>query len=192
MPDKEKKYYSKQGLWLLFLICAFPLHLWTLLLSFRDISWLAERTNFGDAMGVVSYGLIFAFLESLLVFLFALLCGMLIPIRWGKDKRLAITSMLVFTLALWAIFSQLYALQSWGVPDALIRFLAGSAHPLRYIYFISLVFIVPSALAPILTIYKSEKALKTIMDMIGNISLLTTFYLLLDLVALIIVIFRNL
>jgi len=45
---------------MLFLISAFPLHVWTLLLAFRDFSWLTERTNLWDAIGVLSYGLIYA------------------------------------------------------------------------------------------------------------------------------------
>jgi len=185
------KYYSKQDLWSLFLMCAFPLHLWTLLLAFRDISWVAERTNFGDAIGVVSYGMIFAFLESLLLFIFASLLGILIPQRWGRDKRLAVISMLVFVLAIWAMVPQLYGLQAWSMPDALPAFLGASAHPLRYLYILILAFVVPTVLLPILTIYRSEKTLATILDMMGRVSLLTMFYLLLDFAALIVVIIRN-
>ena len=186
-----KKFYSKQDLWSLFLMCAFPLHLWTLLLAFRDVSWVAERTNFADAIGVVSYGMIFAFLESLLLFLFAVLLGMLIPVRWGNGKRLSIISMLVFMLTLWAMISQLYMLQNWGIPRALLAFLVESAHPLRNIFLIALVFVTPSAVLPVLMVYRSNKALETISDMIGRISLLTMFYLLLDFMALIVVLFRN-
>jgi hypothetical protein len=191
MTYKEKIYYSKQTLWSLFLIAAFPLHLWTLLLSFRDISWVAERTNFRDAIGVISYGMIFAFLESILFFLFALLCGMLIPLRWGKEKRLAIISILALTLALWAMLSQLYALRVWGVPDVFIRFLSMSSHPLRTIYFVALAFVAPPAILSILAIYKSERISRIILDMIDRISLLAVFYLLFDFVALIIVVIRN-
>jgi len=186
-----KKYYSKQNLWSLFLMCAFPLHLWTLLLAFRDISWVAERTNFWDAIGVMSYGMLFAFLESFLVFLVALLLGLLLPSSWGRDKRLAIISMLVFVLAFWAMASQLYALQVWSFPNALLGLLAGSAHPLRYIYLIALFLVVPSVILPILTIYRSEKTLATMLDMIGRFSLLTTVYLMLDFAALIVVGVRN-
>ncbi len=186
-----KKYYSKQDLWSLFLMCAFPLHLWTLLLAFRDISWVAERTNFGDAIGVMSYGMIFAFLESFLVFLVAFLLGMFIPSNWGRDKRLAITSMLAFVLVLWAMVPQLYALQAWSFPNVLLGFLAGLAHPLRYIYLIALALVVFTVILPILIIYRSEKTLAKILDMIGSISLLTTFYLLLDFVALVVIFIRN-
>jgi hypothetical protein len=186
-----KNYYSIQDLWALFLMCAFPLHLWTLLLAFRDISWVAERTNFGDAIGVMSYGVIFAFLESLLVFLIAFLLGLLVPLGWGRDKRLAIISTLALVLALWAIITQLYGMQVWSIPDALPGLLAYSSHPLRYIYIIALIIVAPTVILPILTIYRSEKTLAKILDMIGRISLLTMFYLLLDLIALIIVVVRN-
>jgi hypothetical protein len=186
-----KKYYSKQDLWSLFLMCAFPLHLWTLLLAFRDVSWVAERTNFGDAFGVISYGMIFAFIESLLLFLIALVLGLLIPSTWGRDKRLAIMSMLVFVLALWAMVPQLYALQVWNIPNALPGVLAGSAHPLRNIYMIALALIIPSVILPILAVYRSEKTLATVLDMIGRFSLLTVVYLLLDVAALIVVFVRN-
>ncbi|MBC7877555.1 MAG: hypothetical protein H7Y59_10325 [Anaerolineales bacterium] len=186
-----KKYYSKQDLWSLFLICAFPLHFWTLLLAFRDVSWVAERTNFWDAIGVVSYGMIFAFFESLLFFLAASFCGLLISQWWGKDRRLAITSMLVLVLALWAILTQLVVLQSWDAPDVLLGFLVRSAHPLRNIYFIILFFIVPSVVLPILIIYKNDKILRIILDMVDRVSLLTIVYLLVDFMALIIVLIRN-
>jgi len=191
MPREEKKYYSKQDSWFLFLVCAFPLHLWALLLSFRDISWVAERTNFWDAIGVVSYGLIFAFLESLFLFPLALLGGMLIPLRWGRNKRLAITGTLFIVLAIWAMTSQLYTLQNWNIPGAISVFLASSAHPLRYIYAITLAFVVPSVVLPILMIYKSERISSIMLDLIDRISLLTLFYLLLDLAALITILARN-
>ena len=55
--------YTRQGLWTLFLMCALPLHIWTLILAFRDLPWLTDRTNAWDAFGVMSYGLIFALVE---------------------------------------------------------------------------------------------------------------------------------
>ena len=73
---KLSNYYKTQDVWTLFLISAFPLHVWTLLLGFQDISWLAERTNFFDALSVISYGLVFALFESLLLLVVVLLLGM--------------------------------------------------------------------------------------------------------------------
>src|SRR5512141_1446140 len=70
--------YTRQGLWSLFLMCAFPLHVWALILAFRDVSWVTERTNSWDAVGVVAYGLLFTLVESVLVFGIMTLLGFLI------------------------------------------------------------------------------------------------------------------
>ena len=89
------KQYSKSGLWSLFLICAFPLHIWTFILAFRDFSWVSERTNSWDAVGVVSYGLVFAFIESLMIFLIATLMGFLISQKWEEKQRITLLGTLV-------------------------------------------------------------------------------------------------
>jgi len=104
-------------------MCAFPLHFWTLLLAFRDISWLTERSNLWDAIGVVSYGMVFAFLETVVIFLIAALLGFLVSRCWDKDRRIALLSILVLIISLWAIISQLYVLMGISVPDQLIIFL---------------------------------------------------------------------
>ena len=97
--------YSRQGLWSLFLMCAFPLHVWALLLAFRDISWLTERTNAWDAIGVLSYGVMFALIESVFVFAVIVLLGLLVPASWSKDKRTGLLAVLVLILAAWGMVS---------------------------------------------------------------------------------------
>ena len=62
-------------------------------MGFSDISWLTERTNFGDAIGVLSYGMVFAFIESVMVFIVVALLGILVPRRWD-DRRVALLSIL--------------------------------------------------------------------------------------------------
>ena len=73
-----KKYYSKRGLWSLFLTCVFPFHFWTIILVFYDAAWIAKRSTAWASIGVASYGLVFAFVESLLLFFAAALLGFLI------------------------------------------------------------------------------------------------------------------
>src|SRR5574342_450210 len=118
------KRYSKQGLWTLFLVCAFPLHVWTIILAFRDFSWVSERTNSWDAIGVVSYGLIFAFIESVVIFLAAILLGFLVSKKWNEDRRLALVGVLVFVTSLWAILSYLFFMLKVSIPGGIILFFA--------------------------------------------------------------------
>ena len=128
MAISESRRHSRQGLWTLFLVCAFPFHLWTIILAFRDFSWVAERTNAWDAIGVAAYGMLFALFEGLVVFLVAVLLGFLVPRIWN-EKRIALLSVLVLITALWAMMGQLYFLWNIPFPEGLIRFLAGSDHP---------------------------------------------------------------
>ena len=184
--------YSKQGLWSLFLICAFPLQLWTLLLAFRDLSWLTDRTNAWDAIGVPSYGVVFAFLESLIVFLAFVVLGFLIAKRWSQETRLALLSILALVLSLWAIVGQLYFLLNISLPEPLIRFFLQASHPLRVLYLTILAIVAPTILVPAWLVLRSDKALRFTQGMIERLSLLTSIYLFLDVVGLVIVIIRNL
>jgi hypothetical protein len=187
----KSPWYSRQTLWSLFLMCAFPLHVWTIVLAFRDVSWVAERSNMWDAIGVVSYGLIFAFVESLIIFLIAVLLGFLVSKHWDADRRVVLVSILVLIDALWSMFCQYYFLGGLSIPANLNRYLVQTGHPVRILY----TFIVPvvslSALIPAYLILKSEKAFQFFRGLVDRLTLLTLFYLFLDVIGLIIVIVRN-
>jgi hypothetical protein len=185
------KPYSKQGLWALFLICAFPLHVWTIILAFRDFSWVTERTNSWDALGVVSYGLIFAFIESVLVFLVAVVLGFFVSSKWGEDRRVALVGTLVFITSLWAIFSYLFFMLNISIPFETVLFFKSLAHPLRVLYAVSLALVGITVVLPAYFVLRSEKFLKGVRGFFERISTLTLFYLFFDFIGLVIVIIRN-
>ncbi len=189
--NSKTQLYTRQGLWSLFLMCAFPFHFWTLILAFRDLSWLIDRSNLWDAISVASYGMIFAFAESLLVFLIAMLLGFLVSKYWDSRRRIALMSSLVLITALWAMASQLFALLSISLPIWLIIFFVQQSHPLRALYVVSLLLVAPTVLIPTYLILKSDKALQVVLGFIDRITLLAAFYLLFDAIGLIIVIIRN-
>ena len=189
--DFKETYYSRKGLWSLFLMCAFPLHLWTILLAFRDFSWLIDRSNLWDAISVLSYGLVFAFAESVIVFLIAALLGLLVPKYWMQDRRVALLSILVTCLALWAIFSQLYWLLGIATPGFLTRSLMGVPHPVRFLYAGAFVIVLATVLLPTYYILRSDDFFRFIEGLIDRFSLLMTLYLVFDFLGLILVIFRN-
>jgi len=185
------KRYSKQGLWALFLICAFPLHAWTIILAFRDFSWVTERTNSWDAIGVVSYGLIFAFIESVLVFLAAVLLGFLVSRKWAEERRLALVGILVFITSLWAIASYLFFMLNISIAGETINFFASLAHPLRVLYVVSLILVGITVVLPTYLVLRSEKFLQGVRGFFERVSTLTLFYLFFDFIGLVIVIVRN-
>lgn len=185
------KYYSRSDVWLLFLLCAFPLHVWTLLLAFRDISWVAARTNFQDAIGVLSYGMVFAFLESLVFFVIIFFLGFLISPRWTSQYRVVTMGLSAIVLSIWAIIGQLYFLQGWSLPDGFIGFLVRSGHPARYFYPILSFLILITFLIPVWVVLKSQKGYSIARDIADRLSLLGALYLVVDVLALGVVLIRN-
>lgn len=183
--------YSRQGLGSLFLTCAFPLHFWALLLAFRDISWLTERTNLWDAIGVVSYGLLFALVESVMIFLVLVLVGFIIPLRWPSDKRITFLALLILLISLWGIIGQLLFLWNLSLPAQAIQLLRSVRHPLRILYAACLVVVIPTILLPIYLFVRSKRSVAFMQDLMERFSLLTMLYLLFDAVGLVIVIIRN-
>lgn len=191
MTTPRNYFYNRQGLWSLFLMCAFPLLFWELLLAFRDISWLTERTNTWDAIGVVSYGLVFIFIESTLFFIFIVVLGFLVSRKWSIERRVALMGVFAVTLSLWSMIDQLYFLMGARAPAIIIWALAYTGRPVLTMYITALAFTFLSFILPAYFILRSDQALKTTQDFMERTSTLSMFYLFLSFIGLIIVITRN-
>lgn len=184
--------YTRQGLWTLFLMSAFFLHLWTLILALRDMPWLTDRTNSWDAVGVMSYGLVLALLESLLVFLLFVALGFLVPRVWEPDRRVTLLGSFALILALWSVLEQVFFLTQARLPGALIALLVQSAHPLRTLYLILGVVVSITFLLPAWAALRQTRALPVMRSAMERLGLLATLYLVLDVAGLVIVLIRNL
>jgi hypothetical protein len=184
--------YTRLGLWSLFVICAFPQHVWAFVLALRDVSWVAERTNAWDAVGVVSYGLVFALVESLILFGVMVLLGYLVSGSWDADRRVSLLAVLVLIASLWAMLEQLYFLIGTGQPHWLLHLLIASGHPLRYFFALVVAVVVLSVVVPAFLVIRSQRAAQAIWGLIDRLSVLMVFYLLFDAVGIIIVLVRNL
>ena len=131
-PTKKNSYFfTKANLWHLFLLVSMPTHCWAIILSFRDVQMIAERTNMFDAFAFVAYILIFALAESCMVFLFALAAFPFLPKRWSTIQHTLALGLLSYISASWIILRQLnfWNDNRYGI---LVRFVDGSTHPLKY------------------------------------------------------------
>ena len=160
-------------------------------MAFRDVSWLTERTNLWDAIGVISYGMIIALVESILVFLVVILIGFLTPARWNSDQRIAFLSLLYLITSLWAVASQLLFLWEVNLPEAAVQFLRESEHPLRILYAGTLAVVASTVFLPIVSFVRSRQAVPFMQGLMERFSTLTVFYLVFDLIGLIVVMIRN-
>jgi hypothetical protein len=190
--SNTEKRYTKAGLWQLFVATATPLHLWAIILILMDISWVAERTNYWDAIGVASYGLMFALVESLLLWGLLVLAGFILPKAWPESKRITLLGILIISAALWAMLGQLYFLLELSFPKSLIDFLAGQAHPLWFLYAGLLAVVGLTVLLLAYFAVFSEKFQRGFTVLIEHLSPLMGLYVFLDGVGILIVLIRNL
>ena len=183
--------YNGQSVFLLFMVCAFPIHAWSLLMGFRDFSWVALRTNVWDAIGLLSYSSAFALLESLGVFLVLVIIGFFIPRRFGPEMRVALLGTSFLITVLWAIASQVYSLFRYPIPGWMIVFLQRSNHPLRILWGTVFLLVTISAILPLVLIIRRNKFNNILMDMFDRISTVSFLYLFFDLVSIVIITIRN-
>ena len=183
--------YSKRGAWLLFTSVAFPIHVWALVLIFRDFSWVTDRTNSWDALGVGAYGLSIALVESIFIFLIILLLGFFISQKWDEKKRISILSMLLLIASIWAIMGQLIFLLEFSLPPGWIQGLAQAAHPLRNLYALCFILVASTVLLPLWGLLKYQRLTLIFYEFIDRIALLVTLYLVLDIGSIVVVLIRN-
>jgi len=161
-------------------------------MAFRDFGWVAERTNVWDGLGLLSYAMAFALVETIGVFLIVVLLGFLVPSGWGADKRLALLGILFLIVSLWAILGQMYSLFGYPVPRWAVQFLVWTHHPLRMLWGGVFALATVSAVLPALLIIKREKVKGMIIETFDRISLLSSIYVFFDLVGIVIIAIRNL
>ena len=184
------QYYSKQEIWTLFLIAAFPLHVWALILFFWDFSWIEERAGTWNAIGVGAYALVIALVESVFVLLVALLLGFLIPKLWSPKVRASTMALIIMLVSVWAILGQLYFIYAPNL-TRLILTLKPLSRSLYMLYLVLVGIIVISFVIPIWFALNSSKFRKGLDAVVERVSFLTIFYLVFDVIAIIIVAWRN-
>lgn len=185
------KRFSRSNLIELFFVVAFPIHVWTLIGVLRDVELVVNRTDVWDAVGLGAYSMVFAFFESILLLLVMMLLSFLLPLAWGEKKIRYQISGYYYVFAIWAMLGQAYFMfeKFPRIVNRGIRFIQSS----QWLFFIILVLIIiASIIIPMWQINKSKKIRKFISKLNENLMLLTLIYVLLDIVGLIIILYRNL
>ncbi len=183
--------FSGPSLWSLFLSAGFFTHVWTFVLILWDFSWVSERNNAWDAIGVGAYGLAAAFIETIFIFIILFLVGLFLPKKWSEQRRLALLSAAVWYVGFSAVINQLYFLLGKPFPSMVIQILTTSAHPLRWIYGAVIARTFFTVLLLFILILKSEKVCDWFQTAIDRVATLMTFYLVIDFISLVVVMVRN-
>ena len=99
MKKTVDKNFTFGFLFKFFLISMFPIHIWTSLMVFNDLEFLAERTTMWDSVGYASYSYLIALTESVLVAFILWGVSFLLPKRWSQQRVLSIVGSIYFVLA---------------------------------------------------------------------------------------------
>ncbi len=156
----------------IFVFCAFPIHLWTIVNMLRDVpSWLHYMKTV-EIIGSVAYTLTFALFETMIVFVIVLVVGMVLPKRWVPYTFVPLSSVMLIELAIMAGIFQHFILQY--LPKRLLL--------VSFLMILGLT---------VLTIPKFSKIAVLTRSLAERFAVLTVLYVLFDFVGLIIVIARN-
>ncbi len=177
-------FFTKKELRLLFLVCVFPIHLWAIVIIFRDLEYIIFKRDLWYAAGYSGYILAFALVESCLFSIFMFLLGHLLPQKLKQNgKAFTITCALALIFSLWAIGNQVFYIMVETPP----RFFSWIMLRIPYHQFLAftilILMIIASFIIPIWVIIKSNKGQVGVNLLIERISLLSIIYLTIDFLA---------
>lgn len=163
---------------LLFAACVFPVHVWAIIGLLKELPAWILRLSTGEMVGVISYTLAFALFESVLFLLPLLLLILVLPRRWFGDDLVAQGTVLVALTTAWAIAAHYNddVIRLWGMRQFAFWFV---------LYLVSL-FVVG------LAVHRYRRIERAIHTFVERLSLLSLIYVVIDLVAVIVVLIRNL
>jgi uncharacterized membrane protein len=155
---------------------------------------MANRSTSWDAIGVGAYGLVFSLIESTLVFILLWLLSFLLPKTWGDNKRVSFLGLLYFLLAAWLVVLQVFGSYVQDKFESITNRFLSIDHPLRasIIFFALIIVCIYISFAyTALRFIKNEKLIQLFDSFIDRISVLSTLYLVVDLIGVVIIILRN-
>jgi hypothetical protein len=166
------KKFTWQEIGQVFAFCAFPAHVYTIYNLLEDIPNWYLYMDLWRLAGIISYSLIFALIESIALFLIVFAVGLLIPKRVLKDNFVPLSGIFILEATGFAMLLHLMPELFMTIRRWVKAFYIGVLISLPVLYFIE----------PI------KKAVRFVLD---RLSILSFAYVGIDLIAIIIVIIRN-
>ena len=174
---------SRNDVILLFLICVFPTHIWSFFALFRKLPSYLIRLSAWDIISRVGYIQLFVLMESLLLASVILFISILLPTSLIRSHFATQTSVLVLLLSIWlAIYHYQNRILQWlhvGIFGYYVLILGWALS-----FSISLLYLS-------MLIRRKPNFSSLVLNFVGRIAVLSTVYLLIDGLAVIIVIVRN-
>ena len=179
----SKNRLTRNELKLIFVACAFPIHIWAIVLGLREVpAWLL-RLNPGELIGMFSYVLVFALVESALVFVITVVLVWFLP-----DRLLASGEAEPITNRVAAAASMITLAVVISLALHLFPMILDSVG-----FLFTLALLAPVGLGSAILWFRSRSRPGFLIRKgLSQLAMLTFTYLIFDLFGLIVVIFRNL
>jgi hypothetical protein len=174
----RRRKLSSGDLFLSFGAIAFPVHVWAIInILYILPAWLL-RFSIWELAGAIGYPLVDAFLESCLLWIGLVALSFMLPKKWLSDKFVAMSSSMVWLLAAWAVLVQFIykSILQWRFEQVLLGLLLVT-------FSFCLVYWMVQKYGRLEGWFKS---------LAQNLSVLSFFYVIFDLLGLAVVIIRNL
>ncbi|HEJ83563.1 MAG TPA: hypothetical protein ENO25_03245 [Desulfobacteraceae bacterium] len=190
METQGSSYFSRKQIWTLFLISLVPVHLWTILMLFRDYSWVVEDFSLDIYLGYVGYALVTAFVESLIAAVALLLAGLLISKKWPESKRIVLHGVVLLSVSLWAAGNQIFFLLLEEPPVWFSWFMLRVPYHQTLVYYSLVGMVVASVGLPVFLVLRFQKVENALVQLFDRLTVLAVFYLGLDLLGFLFVAYR--
>lgn len=188
----SKNRLTKKEVTNLFLLAAFPIHAWAIILVLNDYQWVYDQFGMSVFVGYASYTLVFAFFESVVFLLFLWLLSYLFPKGWAGSKSFSVLAVWALVVPLWAAGNQIFYLLMENPPAfmswIMLRVYYHQGLGLTLLIFLILI----SVILPLILIIRFEGFEKKIIGLVERVTTLSAVYLVFDLLGLITIIVRNL
>lgn len=121
-PSLARRLPSRQDTFHVLGACVIPVFLWSLLSFLNEVPGFALRLSLWDVIGMASYILAAALVESVLLLLPLLVISALLPARFFRNHFLAFGSAIAVITSLWIMYANYHTLDfsTWGVSEWLI------------------------------------------------------------------------
>lgn len=190
MAEKTKpNRLSFSYFWKVFLLAAFPIHAWNLLMVFKDAEFMLERSETWGTIGYAGYSLGAALIESLIFAILLWVISLLLPRKWTEQRTLTTLFSVYFVLAGASALEQAaHAFDQFRISK---QFIYGLEHftTLTNGLIVAAILLVVAAL--MLVIFKTKNGENGLADFYNRLTMLSYLYLVLDLAGIVVVIIRN-
>ena len=173
----KARFPSRHATWLAFSSIVFVINVWAIINILRAVpSWILSRTIW-EMIGIISYPLAFALLESIVFLIGLVLLAVILPGKLLRDSFAAQGSLAAMLATLGMVFAHLYG------TDFGIWSVRGFGK-----YTLILIGVV---IASWILVYFFKRLRSVIETIAERLTPLSTVYLVLDLIAVIIIVVRN-